>query len=138
MINKLDDSFEEIIDLIVDGNSLRVIAKKYDVTLNYLHRFINRIEHSARTAEALTLSATAYADKGEEVLLNATGTKEELMRARELAQHYRWQAANKSCHQYGSKVEHNHGGQNGSNPIQTRNEHRFIIEDMTDGSEKEI
>jgi hypothetical protein len=45
------------------------------------------------------------ADLAESILRNAEGSKEELMRARELAQHYRWKAGKMNPKAYGDRLE---------------------------------
>lgn len=103
--NKHGLNIEDIITEIVDGQNFRQMANKFNVPLSTLHDFINRAEHSARTRAALELSAAQYADKGEDVLLKCEGTKEEISRARELAQHYRWMAGKRNPKKYGDKID---------------------------------
>ncbi len=76
-----------------------------DVYKDTLHACLSSDEHSARTREALEISGSSYADKAEEVLKNAPKDKLELMRARELAQHYRWKAAKRNPIRYSEKVQ---------------------------------
>ena len=87
--------------MILEGYTFRKIADIYNVPLSTLHYTLNKVEHSARVRNALDISASSYADKAEEVLIDAVGTKEELQRARELAQHYRWKAGKRSPKKYG-------------------------------------
>ena len=101
----LDGKIDEIVEFLLEGYSFRQIADKLKVKLTTLHDFTQRSEHSARVREALEYSAQTFDDKAEEVLILAEGTKEELMRARELAQHYRWKAAKRNPRRYGDKVD---------------------------------
>jgi len=57
---------------------------------------------SARIREARSLSADAYADKAEDVLLGEDNPQM-LPRARELASHYRWMASKRRPSEYGDK-----------------------------------
>ncbi len=109
----LGNNIEDIIEMIIEGKTYREIAKKYDVSLGCLHDFLTIGEHSARAREALTTSANSYADKAEEVLKEAEPTKEELMRARELASHYRWKASKRNGKVYGDKQQFEHTGKDG-------------------------
>lgn len=101
---KLEGKIDEIIDLLIDGKTYRQIAESYNVSISTLHYFLSLPEHHARAKTALSISADQYADKAEETLINAKATKEELMRARELAQHYRWKAAKRDPSRYGDKL----------------------------------
>lgn len=105
MASMLDGKIDEIVEYLLEGYSFRKIAEKLKVKLTTLHDFTQRSEHSARVREALEYSAQTFDDKAEEVLILAEGTKEELMRARELAQHYRWKAAKRNPRRYGDKVD---------------------------------
>lgn len=105
MASMLDGKIDEIVEFLLEGYSFRQIADKLKVKLTTLHDFTQRSEHSARVREALEYSAQTFDDKAEEVLISAEGTKEELMRARELAQHYRWKAAKRNPRRYGDKVD---------------------------------
>ena len=105
MASMLDGKIDEIVEYLLEGYSFRQIAEILKVKLTTLHDFTHRSEHSARVREALEYSAQTFDDKAEEVLISAEGTKEELMRARELAQHYRWKAAKRNPRRFGDKVD---------------------------------
>lgn len=94
-----------IIEMLIDGDSYRTIAKHLGVPLSTLHSYTSKDEHSARVREALEISADSFADKAEQILIDCDGTKEELMRARELAQHYRWKAAKRRPRTYSDKMD---------------------------------
>lgn len=110
MSSILDGKIEEVLESILEGKTFREIAKIHNVGLSTLHRFINSEEHSARARNAMEISASSYADKAEEVLILAENDRGELMRARELAQHYRWKAGKRSPKKYGDKVDVTTGG----------------------------
>lgn len=105
MAHKLDGHIETIIDAIIDGKTFREIASSLDCSLSHFHRFITSEEHSARVSTALTISASSYANKGEEVLIGAYADRIEITRARELAQHYRWMAGKRNPKEYGDRVQ---------------------------------
>jgi len=102
---------EKLIDYIGEGKTYREMAVLFDVKLATLSDFTSKPEHSARVKEALKLSAETYADKAEQVLIDAVGTKEELMRARELSQFYKWKASKRSPAVYGDKIDMTSGGE---------------------------
>ena len=102
-ISQID--IEKLLDHISDGKTYREMATEFDVKLSTLSDFIAKPEHSARVKEALRLSADTYADKAEQVLIDAKGTKEEIMRARELSQYYKWKASKRSPKDYGDKIQ---------------------------------
>ena len=102
---KLDGKIDEIVEDILEGKTFRYMAAKYGCALGTLHSYVNRDEHSARVRNALEISASSYADKAEEVLQQAENDKGELMRARELAQHYRWKAGKRNPKKYGDRVQ---------------------------------
>ena len=105
MASMLDGKIDDIVEYLLEGYSFRQIAEKLKVKLTTLHDFTQRSEHSARVREALEYSAQTFDDKAEEVLLTAEGTKEEIMRARELAQHYRWKASKRNPRRFGDKMD---------------------------------
>lgn len=105
-----DEQIEEIIQWIIDGLSYRQMAEKLGCSLGLLHNYLSKNEHHARANEAREVSANTYADKAEEVLLNAERDKDELMRARELSQYYRWKAAKRLPKVYSDKIDHTSNG----------------------------
>lgn len=102
---KLDGKIEEVIEMIVVGNTFAEIADKFNVSVGAVHNYVSKDEFSARVRVALDVSASTYADKAEQVLIQAEGTPVEMQRARELAQHYRWKAAKRSPKKYGDKTD---------------------------------
>jgi hypothetical protein len=104
-MGSLEGKIDEIVEMLIAGDSYRAIAEKLDVPLSTLHKYTSTSEHSARAKEALLYSASSFDDKAEEVLLNAPGTLVEIQRAKELAQHYRWKAAKRAPKIYGEKID---------------------------------
>ena len=103
--SKLDGAIEAVLERIVEGKTFREMAAEFEVSISTLHAFLTKDEHSARTRAALALSSSQYAEKAELTLLEAVGTKEELSRAKELAQHYRWMASKRNPALFGEKVD---------------------------------
>ena len=99
------ENIDEIIQMIVDGNTYKTICTKFGVPSTTLFAFLQRPEYSARARQAREQSADMIADLAESILRNAEGSKEELMRARELAQHYRWKAGKMNPKAYGDRLE---------------------------------
>jgi cytidylate kinase len=106
MSEKID--IEQLLEYIHEGLTYRQMAVKFGVKLSTLADFTARNEHSARVRAALQLSADTYADKAEQVLIDSKGTKEELMRARELSQYYKWKASKRCPKTYGEKLDVDH------------------------------
>jgi len=104
-MSKLDGKLDEIIEMLIDGDSYRVVAKKLNVPLSTLHDYTSKSEHSARVREALLYSASTFDDKAEQVLKDADSNLVEVQRARELAQHYRWKASKRAPKIYGDKLD---------------------------------
>ena len=92
-----------LLDYIHEGKTYRQIADLFEVKLSTLADFVAKPEHSARVREALNASADTYADKAEQVLIEAEPNKEEIMRAKELSQFYRWKAAKRSPNRYSDR-----------------------------------
>lgn len=105
-------SLDDIIEKLVDGSTYRKIAEHVGVPLSTLFDFIHETpERSARVRVALETSAATYADKAEQVLIDADSDGIEMQRARELAQHYRWHASKRNPRQFGDKVDVTTGGE---------------------------
>lgn len=104
---KLKGKIDEIIDSIIKGETYREIAEKYKVGLSTLFDFLAKDEHSPRTREALDYSASIYADKAENILIDIDKDSNaiEMARARELSNHYRWKAGKRSPKEYGDRVQ---------------------------------
>lgn len=105
MESKLSPYIEDIINLLVEGKTYREIANKFDCALSTLHQFLTSDEHSARANQALSISASQYANQAEQVLKDAEKDKIEMQRARELAQHYRWMAGKRNPGKYGDRLK---------------------------------
>jgi hypothetical protein len=101
---------EFVITRLIEGDTYRKISEKLGVPLTTLHDFTSKSEHFARAKEALNYSADTFADKAEQVLLDAKANLIEISRARELSQYYKWKAAKRSPQRYSDKVQTEHSG----------------------------
>ena len=119
--HKLDGRLDEIIELIIDGHTYRTIAAHCRVSLSTLHAYLNLPEHSARAREALNFSASTYADKAEQVIIDVDEQSEtgplSFQKVRELAHHYRWKAAKRAPKEYGEKLDVTSKGEKVNNTI---------------------
>ncbi len=107
-----------VCNMLVEGKRWADIAKSFKVPVSTLHTHIsNDVELSVRAREARKQSADSYAEKAETVLLLAKKDLIEISRARELAQHYRWMAGKRNPRTYGEKVQTEHSGVIGIQPI---------------------
>ena len=80
-----------IIEWVLDGRSDGEICRALGITRSaWYDRLSRRPDASARIKEAKEKSAHAYAERALQVLVEAPATPVELVRAREIAQHYRW------------------------------------------------
>lgn len=104
-VSTLNGKIDEIVEMLLQGKSYREIALELNCKLSVLHSFTSKPEHSARVREALIISASTYADKAEQVLIEAKRDSIEIQRARELAQHYRWKASKRAPKVYGDKLD---------------------------------
>lgn len=118
-----------IIDMIIDGDSFRTMASKLNVKLSTLHAFTSLPEHSARIRNALEISAQSYEEMAEQVLISAESDKNEIARARELAQHYRWKASKRNPRRYGDKIDVTSDGKELKNAV------NVIVQDAKTASE---
>lgn len=105
MASTLEGKLDRIVELITEGKTYEQIAKELKVPKTTLMDFTAKPDHSARVREALEYSADSYADKAEQVLIDAKGTLVEIQRAKELAQHYRWKSSKRSPKRYGDRIE---------------------------------
>lgn len=104
-IKKKDLNIEIIVKMIIDGLSYRTMAKKLNIDLHTLHSFTSLEQHSARVYEAMNISADTFADMAEDIMIKAKLNQWSLVKARELAQHYRWKASKRRPKTYGDKVQ---------------------------------
>lgn len=90
---------------VADGMSLAQIAGKCAVTEGEVLRLVKGNKGLAEAvAEARKYSAWLWDERAEAVLKQAEG-KEQLMKAKELANHYRWRASKLNRETYGDKVD---------------------------------
>jgi hypothetical protein len=116
-VSQYKGRLDEIIAMLVEGMSYREIVGKIGGDLHCLHNFLSHPDNRAQYRTAMEFSARTFDDKAEEVVKNARGTKEELMRARELAHHYRWRSSKRNVKEYGDKVQTEHSGEVTINPF---------------------
>jgi len=102
---KKDLDIDVILRMIIDGLSYRAMAKKLKVDLMVLHNFASSDIHSARVREAMNTSADTFAEMAEDIMIKARMNQWSLVKARELAQHYRWMASKRRPKSYGDKVQ---------------------------------
>jgi len=96
----LDPHIDNIFDAITEGATIRELATNYNTSKTRMQRFISG--HPARANEAYRTSAQSMAEKAIEVLMD---DNIDIMRGRELASHYRWEAKMRDRAKYGDKVE---------------------------------
>jgi len=97
---------EQVIEMIRAAKTYDEITRTFKVRREDLSWFIAESDYSARAINAQRESADTYAAKAEEVLLEIepTFTQASVTRQRELAHHYRWQAAKKNPRGYGDST----------------------------------
>ena len=99
------ESIEDLCARIEDGDSLTKIAGDLGARVSMLTAWIARDpKRSARARESRISAASAYADLALKTLQDARDPFE-VQRAREIASHYRWQAARANPAGYGDKIE---------------------------------
>lgn len=98
---------ENVCDLILEGKSYVDIAKGLNIGLSKLKHYCINPNHSARVREALKESADSFEEKAEQILLElpSKATQGQIVRARELAQHYRWKASKRDPRRFGDKLD---------------------------------
>lgn len=96
---------EWLCDEIVEGKSLRTIAKALRMNVSTVTRWVAADEYRTRVVrEARTASAQAFDDLALECILSAKN-RHQLGVAKEAAHHYRWRARCTDPKIYGDKVE---------------------------------
>ena len=102
---------------IMGGESMAVIAAKLGVHPSAVVYWVSKSpERQTRTREARAHAAILW-DELAEHKLNTAEDKMSLMRAKELASHYRWRARCVAPKQYGDKITSEVSGPDGS-PLQ--------------------
>lgn len=103
-MSKLDKDREKLFERLTQGETYRRIADAHNVDISTLYSWFHKKANIERYAAALTARADFYAEKAEEFILNAPSDKVELMRARELAHHWRWRASKSNPNKYGERA----------------------------------
>ncbi len=94
---------EALCDEIISGKTMRKVARELDVDIAVLSKWVDADPQRKRLMfEARVRSAQAADELAEEVLENESIDP---MRARELAQHYRWRASKVNPRDYGDKLQ---------------------------------
>lgn len=110
-VDKIDAiGLDAIIDMIYDGNMLSDIARKIGVSKSSLNEWYSQGERLARINAARIAAAERWDELAVQVLTEAPSDKNEIARARELAQHYRWRASKLSPKLYGDRLTTEHTG----------------------------
>lgn len=111
--NKHNLDIERILPLLIEGWSFRKIAEFFNCPLSTLYDYCSKNSSTdgidansprARIKDALMISADSYADKAEQVLLDAENkSSSEVHRANYLSCHYRWLSSKRNPHIYGNQ-----------------------------------
>lgn len=88
------DNADNIIEMISNNNSYRVIANKYDVEVAEMFWFVNHSEHSARAKQALQVASYDLLDKAQQAIesIEDESTNARVARQRELKNIYLYRA----------------------------------------------
>ena len=88
------DNADNIIEMISNNNSYRVIANKYDVEVAEVFWFVNHSEHSARAKQALQVASYDLLDKAQQAIesIEDESTNARVARQRELKNIYLYRA----------------------------------------------
>lgn len=92
-------NIDDVLQMIIEGESHREISRRTGVSISSLFRFLMRTTaNSEAYKRALMLSATALAEKAEKVFLELKegATTAEIAKAKGLADYYRWMAGCKN------------------------------------------
>ena len=100
---------DAILQRVAGGESLRSICVAFDMPPESTVRTwaASNADFGERLRQAREASASHWDEQAERVLVEAEGTREELARAKELAQHYRWRASKYAPRDYGDRVDLN-------------------------------
>ena len=101
----LDDlGADEIIERIYRGESLNRICASVGVNRATMHEWIHLDHERLIQVEAARACSAEALDDAALAVLEAATDEFSLRKARELANHYRWQAMNRDPRRYGGKV----------------------------------
>ena len=90
LLNNADD----VIEMIANNSSYRVIAKKYNIDVAEICWFVNESQHSARARQALQVASYDLLDKAQEAIesIQDESTNARVARQRELKNIYLYRA----------------------------------------------
>ena len=125
---KLDAfGIDAICDAIMDCKSMTSIAEALDVSIGSLVAWIGSDpERSVRSREARIRTAQIWEERAESMIINATDHFE-LIKARDIAHHYRWRASKIAPRDFGDKVHQEVTGKDGA-PLLTSLEVIFVTQ----------
>lgn len=88
------DNADNIIEMISNNNSYRVIANKYDVEVSEVFWLVNHSKHSARAKQALQIASYDLLDKAQQAIesIEDESTNARVARQRELKNIYLYRA----------------------------------------------
>lgn len=88
------DNADNIIEMISNNDSYRVIANKYNVEVAEIFWFVNHSEHSARAKQALQVASYDLLDKAQQAIesIEDESTNARVARQRELKNIYLYRA----------------------------------------------
>lgn len=103
------ETADAILQRVTGGESLRSICVASDMPAESTVRTwgASNLGFGERLRQAREASASHWDEQAERVLVEAPSTREELARAKELAQHYRWRALKYAPRDYGERVDLN-------------------------------
>lgn len=90
LLNNADD----VIEMIANNNSYRVIASKYNIDVSEICWFVNESQHSARAKQALQIASYDLIDKAEKAIeaIEDESSNARVARQRELKNIYIYRA----------------------------------------------
>ena len=90
LLNNADD----VIEMIANNNSYRVIANKYNIDVAEICWFVNESQHSAQARQALKIASYDLLDKAQEAIesIKDESTNARVARQRELKNIYLYRA----------------------------------------------
>jgi len=105
-MKKLDRlGIEWYCEQIISGENMTSVARAAGVSNSALYRWLQADTRRANASrEAREYSAEAFVDKAEQAILGAA-SKLDLLKARELAFHYRWKASKIAPRDFGDRLQ---------------------------------
>lgn len=102
---------DSLCEAVANGVTMRAVASSIGVSFGTLSLWIGaQPNRSARVRDARQHAARLWDEKAEQCIIEATDQLG-MMKARELAQHYRWRASKIAPREYGDKLDLNHSSE---------------------------